>query len=441
MGSSPHFRPGLAAIASAALLAGCAKPPAPGPPVPRVAEQLLPFLADPAEDCPAAGDLAAEASSISRRLRLSGDSTWALARAAELRERDPASLAARVLRAQALVVAGRASEAFAGLQGSDFWLPECLPLSLIYGRAAEEAGELLEAYLRYGAASALSETASARMTALSAAAIGQGRRRFLDELAKGHVERTAMTAETLLRLWPQSEAALRSVMELGEALGDANRELAAVRALQVAAPDDPALKRRRGRLEIECGDARTGLRLIEDLAAQNPRDAGLAAELARARFEWRLLNAPEPVRRLRHKPGITRGELAMLIYWMVPQTRTARPVDGRIASDVLEHHGREEIVRIVNLGVMSVDETLHRFAPDAPLRRGEAVAALVRLLRIVAGPASCAGDRESGREGICAAAQECALAADAADCQSGAALSGRDAVDLLAATLDRIGSD
>jgi hypothetical protein len=49
----------------------------------------------------------------------------------------------------------------------------------------------------------------------------------------------------------------------------------------------------------------------------------------------------------------------------VPQIRTARPGAAQIASDIVDHPSRDEIARVANLGLMSIDETLHRFSPNA----------------------------------------------------------------------------
>ncbi|MGE0639188.1 MAG: tetratricopeptide repeat protein [Thermoanaerobaculia bacterium] len=427
----------LPAITAAALLTSCGPPPAPPSPVASVDSSLLPFLLDPVQDCPAAESSGAEATSISRQLRIDGDAASALAKTERLREADRASLALRIVRGQALLIAGRPSESHESLRGSEYWLDSCPPLALVYGRAAEEAGEYLEAFELFLRVRGRSEAAATRLREISDRALEEGGRRFTEEVTRGRLEQAAETAQKLQQFWPQSEIALRAEMDVGRRLDDPARELAAVRALQVARPEDRDLAMRRGRLEIEAGDPRVGLRLIEELAAASPGDSELAAEVARARFDWRLLNAPERVRSLGRKSSLTRADFAMLLYWMVPQVRTVRVADARIASDVLDHPAREEIVRIVNLGVMTVDESLHRFVPEAPLRRSEAVASLVRLLREVA-VSSCAGPRGGGREAVCSAGLACGIARDSADCQSGTPVSGREAIGMLTIALDRL---
>ena len=227
-------------------------------------------------------------------------------------------------------------------------------------------------------------------------------------------------------------------MEMAAVAGDPRGELAAVKALQASRPKDLALSLRRGQLELAVGDARAGLALIERLAAGAPADAELQAELARAKFAWRLLNAPEQVRGLRDKVAIQRADFAVLLYWMVPQIRTARPGAAQIASDIVDHVSREEIARVANLGLMSIDETLHRFSPEAPLRRADAVAALLRLLASGDSAGGCSLPRIGGRESLCKAGADCGLLEDAVLCQAGAGISGAEAIEMLRRALDRL---
>ena len=90
------------------------------------------------------------------------------------------------------------------------------------------------------------------------------------------------------------------------------------------------------------------------------------------------------------KPEINKGELAVLLFWLVPDVRNSRPTAGRIATDVLDNPHHEEIVRVVNLGLMDVDPTLHRFSPGAAVRRGLGLRVALRTLARF-GAGSCAG--------------------------------------------------
>ncbi len=242
----------------------------------------------------------------------------------------------------------------------------------------------------------------------------------------------------LERYWSNSEYALLSAMEMAHLKSDARAELAAVKALQASHPNDSSLALKRGQLELQVGDARTGLALIESLAAAAPSDKTLQTELARAKFFWRMLNSPEQVRRLREKPVLTRADFAVLLYWTVPQIRTARPGAAKIASDIVDHSSREEIQRVANLGLMSIDETLHRFSPNAALKSADAVAALLRMIAAENPTSPCAPTRAPGRESLCRAGVACGLIEDEVLCKSGAGLSGAEALEMLRKALDRL---
>jgi hypothetical protein len=178
--------------------------------------------------------------------------------------------------------------------------------------------------------------------------------------------------------------------------------------------------------------------VYEELARRHPADRELQARLAAAKFRWRLALLPAEVRDLGERPLLTRSDFALLLYWAVPEVRYGRAAGARIAADVLDHPQREAIVRVVNLGLLDVHPTLHRFAPDAELARVDALTALLRLLAGHEGRVACvaAAGVAPAREGACALAAGCRLIADPGDCLPGAPLSGAEALGLLERTLD-----
>ncbi len=409
-------------------------------PAPAVDAALRPFLLDPTLECATGSETGFESSLqvAYRELIRSGDGAAALRAANAVIAQEPGQLAAQTLRAEALLVGSQARAAADFLQPFAAAAADCLPLALVLGRAQEESGDLPEAYVAFATAAGRSATAADRARALSPRAQEIVRNRFADALRAGKREAAAWHLSRLERFWPNSEAALRSTMEMARLAEDARGELAAVKALQASSPQDPALSLRRGQLELLAGDPRVGLALIEALAAAAPGDPALQTEAARAKFAWRLLNSPEQVRSLRDKVQLTRGDFAVLLYWMVPQIRTARPGAAQIASDIVDHPSRDEIARVANLGLMSIDETLHRFSPDAPLRRPDAVSALLRLLADANPEGECRLPRSGGREGLCRAGASCGLLEDPLLCQAGSGISGSEAIEMLRRALDRL---
>ncbi len=405
-----------------------------------MARDLADFLLDPLSDCEGALD-ALDRDALLRAYQdlLAGGSAAAVeAVATRVLAAAPGSHAALVLGGQARLVAGRAQEVLRELAPPRGEPETCLPLRALRARALESAGDLIEAFGAYLDLADALPAATLRATALAPRAREIVHRRFDEALRAGRVDDAEAALSSLTRWWPRTVETLEAERELAVARGDEARELAVLRSLLAAGGERRDLALRRGELELTVGDPRVGLALIEGMAAASPSDAALAEALRRAKFQWRLLNAPESVRRIARAPATTRGDLAVLLYWLVPKIRSARPASARIASDILDHPAQDEIVRVVNLGLMPVDETLHRFTPDASLRPQDAVSALLVLLGGDAGWPACAGGARRGREALCQAAIDCGLLASSDACRAGITPSGRDVLEMLRQALERM---
>ncbi len=186
------------------------------------------------------------------------------------------------------------------------------------------------------------------------------------------------------------------------------------------------------------GDAGEGLKIIQELVERHPREPALAARLAAAKFRWRLSLLPQEVQEMAAEPALTRAQLAVLLYWLVPEVRYSRPAAGRIATDVLDHPHREEIVRVVNLGLLDVDPTLHRFSPAAEARRTHGLRSVTRLLAAFGRGIACLQDEGAGAS-VCDTAVRCGLVDSADACEPGEPLTGADAVELIRGALQLLG--
>ena len=218
--------------------------------------------------------------------------------------------------------------------------------------------------------------------------------------------------------------------------GEAGGRLAERRA------EDRELLERWLDLELEVGDARQGLELAERLARRYPQDPALAEKLAFAKFRFRLGVLPERVQELAGRVELERGDQALLLFWLFPQVRYGEAGRPRIATDILDDPRREEIARVVNLGLMDVDESLHRFYPEQSLERRSLLRSLLRLLAQAEPPADCARDLapRPSQEAICAAAERCRLIPSVADCLPEATVSGREALGYVQRALELSGS-
>jgi hypothetical protein len=260
----------------------------------------------------------------------------------------------------------------------------------------------------------------------------------LDEALRGEKVPEAQKQLSLLQSWGPSETiTLEAARKVALARNDRSSELAAVKEIVARSPGDRTLLERRAELELEVGDPSAGLKIVQDLAARNPKDPALAQKLDSAKFRWRLSQLPRDIQEIAAKPELNKGDLAILLYWLVPQVRNSLPTAGRIATDVLDNPHREEIVRVANLGLMEVDSTQHRFYPGSPVRRGPALRVVLRTLARF-GAASCAGGGAEGGD-VCDISQSCGLLAAGEDCDATSPLSGTGGVEILRRSLKLLG--
>jgi tetratricopeptide (TPR) repeat protein len=416
----------LAALLAA--VAACAPPPPGRPTRAAVADDLRDFLPEPGEAL--TGIPGGDWAPLHARL-LAGEEPRAIeAEVERLGPREPAG-AARVLRAEARLVAGRGAEAFVELEGLPVEARARPQVRLLEARAREAAGDLVEAYAILRELAAASAAAAARAPGLEQRAVTTVSERIAVALRRGRADEARRDLERLTEWRPHDPATWRAAAAVALARGDGAAELAALRALDAASPLEPDSALRLAELELEVGEAEAALRRLEALAAARPGDARVGVALDRARFQWRLGHAPESVQAAARRNPLTRAELARLLYWLVPEIRAGRGAVGKIASDVVGHEAQDEVVRVVNMGLMRVDENLHRFEPDRAVRRGEALEAVFRAASASSAPPSCSRLVPAGawtREALCAAAAGCGLTASPSDCLPGGALSGQEAL-------------
>ena len=435
-------------LTAALALTGCpsgGRRPAPEPPPPAAAFGAVPvaerpFVVPPLEGYPlvSAPDPAARVREAWADLVRTGDAEAAREAAADLLAGDPGFHPARVLAAQADYLAGEAAAALDRLEPVVQELPAYTAAQLLRGRAAERLERIPEAYAAYLAAAEASAAAAERAELLRGRTLEIVGNRLTDALARGRLEDAAAALGRLERWAPEAEATLEGALALAAARGDRRSELAAVARLLERSPERRDLLVRRAELELEVGDASQGLQILQRLADERPADRELQEKLEQAKFRWRLTLLPAEVQEIARRGELTRGDFAALVHWLVPRVRTARAPVGRIAGDILEHPRRDEIARVVNLGLMDVDPTLHTFGPGRAVRRSTALLALLRAVATLGQPAAClppaqidALGRSPSQETVCAAAARCGLLGEPADCLPGAPLSGGEALELV----------
>jgi hypothetical protein len=452
--------PLLVAMVAVAGLGACTssrpvpapRPPAQRPPELSLERQERAYLVDPLDGYPETqetvdAEVRERLQSAFRALVGRGDVAEARSVAGELLQADADLLPAHVLAAQADFAEGRFVDVVTRLVPVGDRAPSYVASQLLLGRAAEQAGDVPLSYAAFRAVATRSQLAFQRLGELHPRAMEILSNRLQEALRTGKLDE-ADKQLALMRSWGAAEmVTLEGARALAVARADRPAELAAVKEL-AARKRDQALLERQAELELAVGDPGVGLQIVTDLAGRHPDDPGMAEKLAAAKYRWRLSLLPQDVQAVAAKPEINKGDLAVLLYWLLPQVRYARPTSGRIATDVLDHPHQEEIVRVVNLGLMDVDATLHRFSPGAPVKRGSALRSLIRALDGFSGdnrekgePVACLGGAKgSSRSAVCDTAQSCELIPEGQGCDAGSPLAGSDAVELIRRTLKHLGT-
>jgi hypothetical protein len=445
--------PWLAVLALPPLLAtACAEhpPPAARPPaapesdVAATVRRERAYLLNPLEGYgqsvdPARGERIARAYET---LVATGSAAPARQTAAELLAAAPSLAPAEVLAAQVDFAEGNDQAVVVRLLAVGDAQPNYTASQLVLGRAAELAGDVPLAYAAFRAVATRSGKAFERTGDLHARALQIVAARLQEALRGNREDRLAEADRdmALLQAWGPGELpTLEAARALAVARRDAKAELEAVKGLSARRGNDRALLERRADLELEMGDPGAGLKIVQDLAERHPEEPRLAEKLRLAKFRWRLSLLPADVRETADKPELSRADLAVLVYWLVPEVRYAKATAGRIATDILDHPHRDEIAHVVNLGLMDVDPNLHRFSPEAPLRRGVALRALGRLLGGFGNHADCAATAGGAAASPCDLAVRCQLVPDEDSCQAADTLSGLDALEWIRRSLVLLG--
>ncbi|MEM7049726.1 MAG: hypothetical protein AAF604_08705 [Acidobacteriota bacterium] len=351
---------------------------------------------------------------------------------------------ARVLAAQGELAAGNREAAFERLTPAVTELPRYTAAQLLRGRAAEGLGDLVAAAEAYGAIGDVSGLAADRFRDLLPAVEDILGRRLEDAIARQRLDLAEEVLERLSRWSPDSLVTLEGRRALAVATDDPVAELASLIRLQERWPEDRALAERRGDLELEVGDPGRGLAVFESLAGRHPGDPGLAAKVRRAKFRWRFSQLPREVTEIAAKAALDRADHAQLLYWALPAVRYGRGGEARIATDILDHPQREAIARVVNLGLMRVEQSVHRFSPEREVSRAEVFESLLRLVSSKAPQPSCVAGFEASRRPsmafVCEVATRCGLVPSEADCLPRTGISGSEALDLIRLGSELLGS-
>lgn len=177
-------------------------------------------------------------------------------------------------------------------------------------------------------------------------------------------------------------------------------------------------------IDISRGRYEAAIARYERLAK---RDHQFNARLDEIKQQYAETNMPPQFRRAIESESITRGDLAVLMYWKVASVRFASNLAAPpIAIDIGETPGRDEIVRAMALGIYQVDPITRRVGPYASVNAGALTRIAARLLALRG--AGCARGAGSDPQRVLAA---CAVVDPTLGADVDAPVSGRAAAGLM----------
>jgi tetratricopeptide (TPR) repeat protein len=398
-----------------------------------------PYLVSPVAAPPreADGELMRRVGAAFETELLAGDVAAASRTAADVLAIDPDLDAAHVLAGQARLASGDLAGAREALAPVVARFPGYTAARLAAARVAERLGDVVEAYAAFRGIDDAPRAAE-RARELFPRVVEVLGERVHGAMGRSRLDEARADLARLQEWAPFERATFEAARAVARLASDERAELQAVRGLLAGSPGDEALMERRGELELAAGEPRAAIEIYEELLRRHPGEARLSAGVELAKFRWRLANLPEEVRQVVAKPELSRGDFAVLLYWLVPGVRAGVTSTPRIATDVVDHPQRQAIVRVINLQLMDLDENLRSFDPDGRLRRSTALRALVRTLRRSTAPPTCVASLEANpspsREALCAAAAACGFLTEPAECLAEAGVSGAEAADWIRRT-------
>jgi tetratricopeptide (TPR) repeat protein len=136
--------------------------------------------------------------------------------------------------------------------------------------------------------------------------------------------------------------------------------------------------------EIDAGRGRYQEAIVRyERLARRTNEPRYSQRLEQIKEQWSMANMPPEFRQALESPAITRGDLAVLLYWTVPSVRFAQNLGSPpIAIDIENVAGREEIIRAIAIGLYDVDPVTRRVSPSRHVTASRLTTHLTRLLTI-----------------------------------------------------------
>lgn len=213
------------------------------------------------------------------------------------------------------------------------------------------------------------------------------------------------------------------LVNLGQ-FDEARREIDPV--LNTGEVDRPAVQEILAEIDVGRGRYQEAIVRYERLSRRVP-ERRYSDRLEQIKELWSMANMPPQFRQAMESPAISRSDLAVLLYWLVPSVRFAQNLaTPTIAIDIENVAGREEIIRAIAIGMYDVDPVTRRVSPSRVVTASRLAHHLARVLTLRG--AACARGVPSDR-----VLASCGVADPSVSLPADATVSGREAARALEA--------
>ena len=172
---------------------------------------------------------------------------------------------------------------------------------------------------------------------------------------------------------------------------EARRELDPI--VNTAAGQQSDVQETLAEIDVGQGQYENAIARYEHLVRNDP-NAKYARRLDQVKQLFAAANLPPQVSRAMQAPALTRADLAVLIYWTIASIRFAPNVPPPpIAIDIADIPGRDEVIRLMALGIYPVDPVTRRVNPDGEVTDASLANTVTRILRLRGAP--CAQQQPS----------------------------------------------
>jgi tetratricopeptide (TPR) repeat protein len=310
---------------------------------------------------------------------LSGDADAAAQRYQKLLGRRPDLAPARTGLAYARLRAGRLQEAATGFASVLAIRPQDASALVGAGSAAFRRGDLDGAVAFYRSAQAAAPgdpLVRRRLTALKLQATERRMGLAKAALDRGDTEAAAREYSAALEAAPEVAGVRLALAELLAGRGDV---AGAVSLLEADPSGDRPLRLRLASLLASQQEYGRALDVYRRLLASDPADAEAREGEKAAREGLEALSMPEEYRQIPEAARVTRADLAALLAVRVHGLGRLGAGEPRVALDIGSSWAREQVARVLALGIMDVYPN-HTFQPGAVVRRADLARASARVL-------------------------------------------------------------